>query len=172
MGKIFDNPDVVFDEALLKPETQDMESYVDGICNIVEAQQIVAREYIKGGSVNFACPPLKAILHIMAEGEYEGKDINHPDIRKMFTREYLLDSEWYHRRLDIKLQRDRQLWQRHAEYIDDLLENSADNFDEDGFAELKTKRVLIDERLSFLQSNDYLESLYGTIGADWVELVE
>ena len=106
MGKIFDNPNVVFDEALLKPETQDMDAYVDGICNIVEAQQGVARGYINDGSVENACPPLKALLYIMAEGNYKGKDIDHPDIRRMFTADYLLNSDWYQQRLSIKQERD------------------------------------------------------------------
>ena len=33
-GKVFDSPTIVFDEPMLKPETQDMTAYVDGINNI------------------------------------------------------------------------------------------------------------------------------------------
>ena len=54
MGKIFDNPQAVFTEELLKPEIQDMASFVDGINNIVEAQQKVAQQYIDDGSVDDA----------------------------------------------------------------------------------------------------------------------
>ena len=35
-GKIFDNPSAVFTEAILKPETQDQEVFVDGINNIAQ----------------------------------------------------------------------------------------------------------------------------------------
>ena len=45
-GRVFDNPAKVFDEAILKPETQDPDAFADGIKNITEAQQRVAREYI------------------------------------------------------------------------------------------------------------------------------
>ncbi|MDO9239920.1 MAG: hypothetical protein Q7U30_07890, partial [Methylicorpusculum sp.] len=109
-GKIFDYPTAVFDEAMLKPETQDLDAFIDGIDNIYEAQQRVAQLYIEDGTVEDACPPLKALIYIMAEGQYEGKTIDDPTIRSMFTRDYLLASDWYQERLEIKQQRDLQLW--------------------------------------------------------------
>lgn len=42
MGKIFDNPKAVFTPEILQPELQNLDDYVDGINNIVEAQQKVA----------------------------------------------------------------------------------------------------------------------------------
>ena len=36
-GRVFDNPDKVFDESILRPETQDLEAFVDGVKNIIEA---------------------------------------------------------------------------------------------------------------------------------------
>ena len=53
-GKIFDNPSAVFTEAIRKPETQDQETYADGIDNIVEAQQRVALQYLEDGSIEDA----------------------------------------------------------------------------------------------------------------------
>src|SRR5439155_3986197 len=79
-GRIFDNPLKVFDEAILKPETQDFAQYVDGIKNITEAQQRVASEYLQDGSIADACPPLRALLSIMAMGTYDGKDAHDPAI--------------------------------------------------------------------------------------------
>ena len=38
----------------------------------MEAQRRVALNYFEDGSVESACPPLKALLHIMAHGEFEG----------------------------------------------------------------------------------------------------
>ncbi len=58
MGKIFDNPRAVFTEEILKPETQGMDLFVEGIDNIVEAQQRVAQRYLDGGCIADACPPL------------------------------------------------------------------------------------------------------------------
>lgn len=72
-GKVFDSPTIVFDEAMLKPETQDMAAYVDGINNITEAQEKVAQEFIEDGSIDDACPPLQVLIHIMAKGHYKTK---------------------------------------------------------------------------------------------------
>ena len=169
LGKIFDNPNVVFEEAMLKPELQDLAAYVAGIGNIVEAQQRVAQEYLNDGSVENACPPLKALIHIMATGHYQHLDVNHPDFRYMFTREYLLQSDWYRERLAIKQAREIQLWQRHAAYIDGLLQNDG-VLDEIERIELEEKRSDINAQLQYLHSDGYLECLQGTIGADWIDL--
>ncbi|HXI20472.1 MAG TPA: hypothetical protein VNH46_05280, partial [Gemmatimonadales bacterium] len=90
MGRVFDNPTVAFTEEILRPETQDLAVFADGVNNIVEAQQRVAEAYFADGTIDDACPPLKALLHIMAFGHYEGMDASHPAIRGMFTREALL----------------------------------------------------------------------------------
>ena len=71
MGKIFDNPHAVFTDEILQPERQDLDMYVDGVNHIVETQQRVARQYLQDGSIEDACPPLRALLHIMADGEYQ-----------------------------------------------------------------------------------------------------
>jgi hypothetical protein len=125
LGKIFDSPMAVFDEAMLRPETQDLDAYVDGIRHIVASQRQVAEGYLADGSIEDACPPLKALLTIMARGEYEGKDIDHPDIRALFTRENLLASDWYKERLDIKQRRDIALAQRQVAYLEAFLEADA-----------------------------------------------
>ncbi len=171
MGKIFDNPDIVFDEAMLKPETQDLEAFVDGVCNIVEAQQRVAQGYINDGSVNNACPPLKALIYIMAQGHYEGKGIDDPDIRNMFTMEYLLNSDWYQQRLLIEQQRNIRLWERHAAYVEATLSSEHGVSDSEQTA-LKNKRGEIEKQLQYLRSIEYLHSLQGSIGADWIDLAQ
>ena len=113
-GRIFDNPAKVFDDAILRPETQDAAQFADGILNIVEAQRKVAAEYLADGSVADACPPLQALLHIMATGSWNGKDVHHPDVRALFTRDYLLGSYWYKARLKQKQRVDVALWHRHV----------------------------------------------------------
>ena len=42
--------------------------FAAGVEAIVEAQRRVALNYFEDGSVDAACPPLKALLHIMAHG--------------------------------------------------------------------------------------------------------
>jgi len=166
-GKMFDRPMAVFDEAMLKPETQGMEDFVDGINNICEAQQRVALDYFTDGSIENACPPLKALLHIMAHGNYEGLDVNHPDIRRMFTRDYLLQSDWYRERLVIKQQRDRQLWLSHREYLSSQLQE-LDEDEADRQEDLAERITEADRMIERVSAADYLERLHGTLGADWI----
>jgi hypothetical protein len=171
LGKIFDNPSAVFTEAILKPESQGLDVFVDGINNIVEAQQRVAQQYLDDGAVEDACPPLKALLYIMAMGEYRGKTVRDPEIRSLFTREYLLSSEWYQARLNEKQARDIALWQRHVDYLQSFL-------DRPGYADVAEKMniqgrlELAQMRLDTIRSPEYLASLVGTIGADLLKRLE
>jgi hypothetical protein len=168
-GKVFDYPTAVFDEAMLKPETQDLASYVDGIDNVYEAQQRVALLYFQDGSIDDACPPLKALLHIMAHGHYEGKSVSDPGIRNMFTRDYLLQSDWYQQRLEIKQQRDSKLWQQHKAYIQQQLNETEQN-DSAVRTELYQKLESAERMLAEINDPAYLQSLQGTLGADWVHI--
>jgi hypothetical protein len=168
MGKIFDNPAVAMDEAILKPETQDMAVFVDGVNNIVEAQQKAAQHYLDDGSIADACPPLRALLYIMATGKYEGKDVHDPAIRAMFTREYLLNSDWYRRRLEAKQQGDIALWERHCRDLESFL---AQETHRDVAASLDIAGRLAKARamLESVRSSAYLDGLKGTIGADLLD---
>lgn len=165
MGKIFDNPAAAMNEAMLKPETQDMDAFVDGIDNIVTAQQQAAQLYLEDGSIEDACPPLKALLHIMAEGNYQGKEVHHPDIRAMFTHDYLLKSNWYQKRLETKQNQDIDLWKNHCRNLEDFLTQESH---QDVAAEMDIASRLKQAKAMFekIQSKDYLQSLNGTIGAD------
>jgi len=165
-GKVFDCPTIVFDEPMLKPETQDMAAYVDGIKNICEAQQKVARQYFEDGSIDDACPPLQAVLSIMATGEYQGKTIDDPSIRQMFTRDYLLQSDWYQQRLQIQQQRDIRLWQRKLDYIETRL--AAMPEDDELHQSLLRKRDHAGAMLAQVRSEAYVQDLQGMLGADWV----
>ena len=77
-GRRLRQPRRVFAEDILRPETQDLEAFVDGVDNITEAQQRVAPQYFEDGSIEDACPPLRALLHIMAHGHFEGSDAQRP----------------------------------------------------------------------------------------------
>lgn len=164
-GKLFDTPSLVLSEGVLKPETQDLSCFVDGIANIVETQRRVAQSYLDDGTVEEACPPLKALLHIMATGHFEGKDVHHPEIRALFTRERLLDSAWYRERLRTKQSRDIELWQKHVAYLESFLQQAS--------SRVYSERLKIGERLGRarcaleeVSTPRYLENLMGTLGAD------
>ena len=81
LGRIFETPDAVFTEEMLRPEKQDIVQFAAGVDAIVEAQTRVALQYFEDGSVEAACPPLQALLHIMAHGSYEGKGVDDPEVR-------------------------------------------------------------------------------------------
>ncbi|MCA9080349.1 MAG: hypothetical protein KDA58_07310, partial [Planctomycetaceae bacterium] len=167
-GRVFDNPGSVFDEAILRPETQDLDAFVDGVQYIMEAYERVGRQYLEDGSVDDACPPLKALLHIMAHGDYEGKDERDPEIRQMFTREALLASDWYQQRLRTKQQRDIALWSRHVAAVDNYLasQQSLDPV----FRNALTERLQTAQRqLELVSRPEYLQELIGTTGADAIK---
>ena len=100
VARVFDNPMKVFDDPILRPEAQDPRSFADGIRYIAEAHASTAKLYFDDGSADAVCPPVRALLSIMAFGEDDGLKIDSPEFRKMFSRESVLDSEWYLRRLE------------------------------------------------------------------------
>ena len=120
LGRIFETPDAVFPLELLRPELQDLQMFAAGVDAIVETQRRVALNYFEDGSVEAACPPLRALLEIMAHGSYQRKGVDDPEIRAMFTREALLASDWYRERLRVKQQRDVALWQRHVHALEEF----------------------------------------------------
>lgn len=169
LGKIFDDPMQVFDEAMLRPETQDKAAFVDGVNHIVEAHEKVAKGYLADGSIEDACPPLRALLTIMAEGRFDGKDLSHPDIRRLFSKQELLASDWYRQRLAIKQQRDVALYQRHVDYLTRFLAEADTRCEPDGIAHCQALLAEAQAKLAQVATPVYLESLWGSLGADWVQ---
>ncbi len=165
LNRLFDEPNAVFNEKMLKPELQGLEDFVDGINNIVEAQQKVALRYFEDGSVEAAIPPLKILLNIMAYGTYEGKEISDPELRAFFERDYILNSDWYKERLIIKQQKDIVFYTKQIEYLETFISNTNNEAivtELDLINKLKNVKTLLDEA----NSDNYIESLKGTIGAD------
>lgn len=165
MNRIFDEPQNVFNEKMLKPEIQDIDAFVDGIKNIVEAQQKVAINYFKDNSVEAAIPPLKVLLSIMAYGHYEGKEISNPELRKLFDRDSVLNSSWYKERLKRKQQIDRNFMENQISYLEAFMANKV-NLDWNKVLNLKERIEKAKKELDHINSNEYLQNLVGTIGAD------
>jgi hypothetical protein len=164
-GRIFNHPHAVFTEAMLKPELQDADIFADGVNNVVTTQKRVAKMYFDDGSIQQACPPLKALLHIMLHDQFEGRGLDHPEIRKLFTRENLLASPWYAARLAAKQKIDRELWKRHVEYLNSFHRRPShvDVAEKMGVASrLANARKMLEQ----VESPDYLKKLAGTIGAE------
>ena len=164
-GRVFDNPDKVFDKSILQPETQDLDSFADGVKYIVEAQQRSAQQYFDDGSIEKACPPLKVLLTIMAHGHHEGKTERDPAVRRLFTRDALLASDWYRERLITKQTRDIALWERHRDYLDAHLKERH-NADPSVQAAVRHRQQIVTSELDHLRRPEYLEELHGTLGAE------
>jgi hypothetical protein len=162
-GRVFNYPHAVFTEDMLRPENQDKAVFADGMDNIVSTHKEAALRYFADGSVAWACPPLQALLHIMAHGQHEGRDASHPEFRALFTRQNVLASDWYAARLAARQEHDVQLWRGHADYLQNFLKKK-------NYAE-EAKRLGIAARLEAAwdtyhkaKTPAHLAELKGTIG--------
>ena len=167
-GRVFNHPHTVFTPEMLQPELQDRAIFADGLANIVETQKRVAKMYFDDGSVKNACPPLKALLHLMLNDQWDGKTLESPEFRKLFTRENLLASDWYAARLAAKQRVDRELWTRHVDYLDKFLKRAshAEEAARLNIADrLKSARQILDE----VSSPGYPQKLRGMTGVEPVE---
>ncbi len=162
LGRMFEMPSAVFPEEMLRPEKQDLAMFAAGVQAITDAQRTVALNYFEDGSIEAACPPIKAILHLMAYGTYEGMTEDDPRILNMFTREYLLNSDWYQARLRTKQSIDVALWQRHNAALEDVMIHGTPDPQIDWMERLVAAR----QQLRRVQSEGYLSELAETIGAD------
>ena len=162
LGRIFEMPNAVFPEDLLRPEKQDCAVFVSGVDAIVDTQRSVAMNYFEDGSIDAACPPIRALLHIMVHGEYEGMQESDAELRAMFTRESLLGSDWYQERIRAKQLVDVSLWSRHIEALERFLSSGTRVPQLDLHGRVSIAR----EQLMRVRSESYASELIGTIGAD------
>lgn len=165
LGKIFDEPRTVFDEAILKPETQSLEAFVDGVKNILLGHKKAALDYFEDGSVDLAIPPLRALLHIMAYGSFEGKTIESPEIRDLFSKEHVLKSKWYHERLLNKQKVDVALLSKKIEHLKRFVGNPVNHTIIHSFGYTDALDVAL-RKLDAYTSKEYVSSLKGTLGAN------
>ena len=99
-GRIFLHPDVVFTDEMLRPELQDVDTFAESMATIIKTHERVAQSYVDDGTIELAVPPLRALLEIMANGaSADGWTFESPEFRGLFTRESVLESEWYAERV-------------------------------------------------------------------------
>ena len=121
--------------------------------------------YFTDGSVEAACPPLKALLHIMVQGEYEGLPLDSPAIRRMFTRESMLASEWYAERLRVRQERDVALWKRHVAAVEVFRAEPSRAHPAESL-DIEALVAAAREQMARVSAPAYLKELSGTPGAD------
>ena len=162
-GRVFTHPHSILTDEMLRPETQDMATFADGMDNVCATHQRVAQSYFDDGTIEMACPPLRALLTIMATGEFDGMDLHSPQLREMFTREHVMTSDWYADRLRAKQQSDCSLWNRHVANLEHTV------VDPDRAVAVAV--LGLTERLAAAKAEskrvatpEYLASLVGTLG--------
>ncbi len=165
LGRIFETPNAVFSEEMLRPEKQNLDMFADGVNEIVATQKRVAESYFNDGSVDAACAPLKALLHIMAKGNFEGKDLNHPDVRRLFRQDEMLKSDWYRERLETKQDRDISLWTKQIAYLEDFKTHPG-NSETVASLNIDARLALAKKKLAETKEAAYMKKLAGTLGAD------
>lgn len=157
-GRIFSDPMALFQEDMLKPEQQDLSVFADGIENIMATHTRVSANYFEDGSIDLACPPLRALLHIMRYGNWEGHTLQSPEFRALFDRETILLSDWYAARLDACQTASVNLWKRHCNYLETFGKNAS--------TDVIQKRQLAATELAKVSSPEYRQRLIGTIGRE------
>ncbi len=164
-GRVLSNPSTVFEGDLLRPEQQSMDVFVDAMDNIVEAMKAAAERYFADGSIEEAVPPLKALLHIMRDGTWEGRTAEDPEFRALFTRENMMKSDWYRARLEAQATIDAYQWERHARYLEKFLQrrNYADVAEQ---LDIRGKLDRVAALARDARKPDYVESLVGGLGSE------
>lgn len=166
-GRMFNNPTSVFTDKMLRPELQSREDYIDGIRNICETQQRVAQQYFEDGSIDLAIPPLKALLHIMAHGQFEGMDLSDEKVRGLFDRESVLVSDWYQQRLKAKVELRKQSLKFQITSLEKFLAKTY-YASEAKRLRIRENMEQISEYLEIIENDpqEYLDGLQGTLGVD------
>ena len=164
-GRVLGNPSSVFGEEFLQPEKQDLDTFADGVENIVAAMRAAAGNYFADDSIASACPPLRALLHLMRDGTWEGRDASDPGFRALFTRESLLASDWYRARLEAQRTIDVLLWEDHARYLKKFLAR-ANYADVAGRLDIRSRHTQAIAAARAARAPAYLVKLTGTLGAE------
>ena len=100
----------------------------------------------------------------MVHGQYEGKDLNHPEFRALFTRENMLAGDWYGKRLAGKQKFDIQLWGQNVRRLEELLGKSSYAGEAQRLG-VRERLEMARSQLQRVQAPDYLDFLHGSSGS-------
>jgi hypothetical protein len=162
-GRVFADPAAVLTSEQLRPEEQSLEDFVAGIHHIAEGQQKAATAYFQDGAIDLAVPPLAALLHILAHGQWMGKSRLDPEFRRLFHPDSVLASPWYRDRLEARLAIDRRLWNRHADDLRRFLDQRARLLPAER-AEFQARLAAAEREITALETAEAHDRYAGTIG--------
>jgi hypothetical protein len=101
----------------------------------------------------------------MVQGTYQGQTIEDPAFRALFTRDALLESDWYRRRLETRVEVKKAFYLRLKENLKTFRSNPATaayTLDQD----IDGKLERVQDELDALDTPAYVDSLIGTLGTD------
>jgi hypothetical protein len=164
-GRILTSPEAVFPDEMLQPEKQSMEIFADSMANIVDAHRRAALRFFEDKTIDNACLPMKALLHIMAHGDYEGMQLDSPEFRSLFDRKTIMESDWYRERLSVCQKIHVHHLRRCLRHMKEFAKKESNR---EYVYSMHIRRRIRDcqTRLEYISSDAYLHDLFGTIGAD------
>ena len=166
LGRIFTDPVSVFPEDMLKPELQDEAQYADSINNLVEAGKLVAQRYFDDKSIEKACPPLKALLTIMVEGNWEGKGINDQAVRSLFDPSNILKSDWYADRLKTRIDVTQNYWESRTDYLNNFMKNPVNKNSCEKLSVKQRHEFCLNALAQLKNKPDAIKRIHGCLGTD------
>ncbi|MDO5629738.1 MAG: hypothetical protein Q4G43_15590 [Mobilicoccus sp.] len=163
-GRVFMHPQVVFTPEMLRPELQGMDVFAESMATMITTHERVAQAYVDDGTIEYACPPLRALLEIMAHGRTsEGHDLASPEVRRLFDREAVLASDWYSERLDAFRDGEIARTTRGVEHLREFMSNS-DNEPVVSRLGLVGRLRQAEDTLARVSTDGYRSGLVGTLG--------
>jgi hypothetical protein len=88
-----------------------------------------------------------------------------PELRSYFERDYVINSDWYKERLQLKQQKDVNFYTNQISYLERFISNAENNLLV-AEMDLDTRLQNVKNMLATASSPEYIDSLVGTIGAD------
>ena len=99
----------------------------------------------------------------MRDGTWDGHSLESPELRRLFTREHLLESAWYAARLDAQKQQDEQLAARQVDALAKFLMRPQYS-DEATRLGIPDRLDRARRRLNAARDPGYPQMLIGTLG--------
>jgi hypothetical protein len=140
-----------------------MDIFAESMETILDAHRRAAELVIKSDEIKQAIPPLHALLHITAYGDFDGMKLQDKTFRQMFDYDYVINSDWYLERLKCYKNAQIDHLTEGRARLQDICE-SHDMIDEESADIIENRLDNIEKELSFVRSPAYLQAIIGTLG--------
>ena len=152
LGRMFETPDAVFPEEMLRPEKQGLEIVRRRRGRHCGSAAARGAELFRGRQRGGRVPSAEGAAAHHGIRQIPRHQRGRSRLRAMFTRESLLESDWYKDRLKAKQAVDIALWTRHTAALEKT--------------PWQGRLTEAYGQLNKVKSESYLRELVGTIGAD------